>query len=381
MEKRCYSILSLDLREAMKIERLRSLLDAITPIPETDNYCAVILMIPARIYSHIKKIDFRDLFNYLNNPEFINSIYTHCFLVCDGSVCEIHNITKRALPFMKSIVRTVKDSGNTTFWVNTDPKDPSLAKKLAAHMFHNPVVSKDSPLGANLGREFLCMVRHGNRTIITDESQAEVDNVLHQHNLRNMHCSMVARLTENTISYLKELPKNSRNEIAGALRVGSSSKNRSAIIYDIVVDKSSVVEGEKEGVEVVNRGYNFHTHPVDAYVRNGYKYAWPSVHDYTGFLKAVKMSESLFHVVVGVEGVYIISVAQSSLNSITSVSKEKVSKLYRCDRKMVKTPQQYLSHINRIGIFHVDFLPWVKARKPFVVYFPKSEGKCVVPKA
>ena len=87
----------------------------------------------------------------------------------------------------------------------------------------------------------------------------------------------------------------------------SETKNNINVL-DINQDK--MIEGEEQGVPIVEALYNFHSHPKEAYITNKVNKAWPSAQDYIGFLLAVLEDNTILHIVVSIEGIYIISLSK-----------------------------------------------------------------------
>jgi len=115
------------------------------------------------------------------------------------------------------------------------------------------------------------------------------------------------------------------------------------ILYELLL---GIINGNNEHVKVLNDKYNFHTRPQDAYIRNGVNYAWPSNHDYVGFLKAVFYSNSVFHVVVTIEGIYIISISPEYASNINMIKSKHsyIEKEYNIPHDRFKTPEEYIIH-------------------------------------
>ena len=58
--------------------------------------------------------------------------------------------------------------------------------------------------------------------------------------------------------------------------------------------------------------YNFHSHPRNAYKKYNVKLGWPSGQDYIGFLLASIEDGTIFHMVITIEGIYIITLTKDS---------------------------------------------------------------------
>lgn len=379
--KQRYNTVLLKVTDIMNDTHLSKLHDKISPIPYHDKYDIVlVLAVPIQIYEILTyKNTEAEKKQFLNSDKFISSIYMYCYMVTDGIICEIRNACKKIAPFITSITKSIADK-NIVYWVSIPIKDQKLAKTFARHGFRNPIISAKTPLGEKIAK-CLTLTRYENDAFNNQiySIENDIDYVLQQYRLRKSQCNMLAKFTDHAISVLQHLPRHKNVEHAGEMKIGHSHNIDGNIIYDVDIVPHTVMKGDNEKIEVINKKYNFHTHPHEAYIRNGMKYAWPSVHDYIGFLDAATISGTIFHIVSTLEGVYIISVSEKYVNKLHKVEKSYIDKYYRCKKNSKKSPQMYIDHINKIGIFYVQYLSWSESQKPFMIYFPKSKSKgCMI---
>jgi hypothetical protein len=167
-----------------------------------------------------------------------------------------------------------------------------------------------------------------------------------------------------------------------------SSKFNYDIIFYIDIINESKIEGNSEYITLQNDKYNFHSHPIDAYIKYNVDFGWPSGQDYIGFLEAILSVKCIFHVVTTKEGVYIISLSQeyarnsnifkTKLREINNLKRE-ISKEYNISKKEFNSPFDYIEYVNKkLKIFYVTFLEWKNINSEFIVYFPKYNNNCIV---
>jgi hypothetical protein len=311
---------------------------------------------------------------FLDSNEF--SINNTSLLYCNGDLCEMHNITDSdMIPFITSSVNS-----NATFWVSVRSDDRDIINQLISQGFTSPFTCRISPFHTNVSDNTICMLKApGSLSSDFNMTINDVDHVTFQQQDRST-CNITAHFTPDTVEYLREIPMQNGTEIAGAMKISGNQRVGDKVIYDIEVNQNSIVKGENELVQVLNEKYNFHTHPRDAYIRNGVNHAWPSDHDYLGFLKAVFYSNSIFHVVATLEGVYIISIAPAYAGDIHKIKSQQdyIEQVYKIPHSSFKSPQEYIEHVNQLKIFTVVYFSWEDATSQFTVYYPKTNGGCSI---
>ena len=107
---------------------------------------------------------------------------------------------------------------------------------------------------------------------------------------------------------------------------------------------------------------------------------WPSSQDYLTFLLSTFFYGTVFHVVVALEGVYIVCLNNQQL-TLEQDLKDFIEDKYNIDQGRKKDNSTYLKRVNNIKykkhpIFIVQFLNWKSIEKPFSVYFKKDDGEC-----
>lgn len=212
-------------------------------------------------------------------------------------------------------------------------------------------------------------------------------------------CTMKCKFSKSAIRTLKNIPlkegfttanKTTQNEISGSIVIREiegisasaniSNTNVSNIVFTLDVGKQITI-GENESVDVIPTRYNYHSHPKQAYVKNSVKNAWPSLADYFGYLSLG--NRTIFHCVVCLEGIYIMSFGPYWVNRLNELDKKFITKNYDYDDIDNITPYQYVSKINKIvykkhPIFNVTFLCWDMASSIFSVSYMKTGLNCNV---
>jgi hypothetical protein len=343
----------------------------------TSDYICIILSIPYSDAAHIDSLSKQEKIHFINSQE-----YPYTLLVCRDNMCEIWslNIDENISNFILYLYKNINH--DIYFWTSVNMKNTLHLQSLINEGFHSPYMCNKSPLGHELKKGEICMYKQNNNNnihegIFIQDTQNNAQYIIEQFNIRNM-CWMTARFTPNTAKELKTMPINNKKEVAGALTICSTTKVIDRLIHNICLTDDEIVMGNDEDVIVENKRYNFHTHPKDAYVRNGFRYGWPSSHDYIGFLKAVIEVGCIFHVVVTLEGVYIISVAKEYVNQLKYMkdNEEYIEKIYNIRHPSFSNPKEYIHYVNNnLKFFLVTYLAWNDIAKDFIVYFPKTNNE------
>jgi len=197
-------------------------------------------------------------------------------------------------------------------------------------------------------------------------------------------CQLTATFSKDALTFLKNSTKDgftinkngkeTQKELSGELYVKGTTRIKGGIVYVIDVMKDSVRSGEEESVDVMPTRYNFHSHPMEAYVNNSVEKAWPSLTDYLGIIHLGK--NTIFHCVATLEGLYVVSFGQYWGSRIEEIDKTFVKNNFKINQRTPWTPLEYTQKMNGIlhkgnPIFEVKFFEWGKV-KPFKVHFSES---------
>jgi hypothetical protein len=395
--------LLIDFDNIVKPNKLALLESRVQPIPETMSSLGLVLAISQQQYKALEYIPKgKGRVDYINSPEFVKSITGHAYLIYDKKkrVCEIMGIEGAILA---QIIQNALSSipNDVTLWVGIVLEDQNLDVLIEDYIaagFHDPYICKASPLGFAFNGYGLCMFRQNDivdknvTNDVTNDVTNEVKYVLTQFIADQKGiCTLKARLSDQAIKYLQQVSKIgstinndgviTQKELAGKLLAG---KLDSDLTYSLDVDRSSVVSGDEEGVEIIGGLYNFHSHPQEAYSRHNVKLGWPSAQDYVGFLGSSIKHDTILHLVVSLEGFYVISLSEYWVKKKEKIDKNVVSFIlekYDYTYKPGKTSTLYARAVNGISydgfpLFLVQFIPWYEANASFVVPFHKNGVNC-----
>lgn len=228
-------------------------------------------------------------------------------------------------------------------------------------------------------------------------------------------CHAKAEFSTTSILFLQNILYNyhidkkgqiQQNEMAGLLTL---SYSKSFHNYIIDIDFSHIVNGNGDDVDYPNGFFNYHIHPVNAYIIHNTRKGWPSNSDYIVFLQNYiqppepNMPKTYFTCVSALEGMYIITFTKKTIedieNSTTSsinLIKEYTSRIKKqyniskrdssfktTDLHFTNKPMftSYVNTINSISnpIFKLFFCEWNSLSKfTFSFNFPKTNGECVL---
>lgn len=394
--------LLIDYNNIIKPNRLNLLVNKISPIPKFDNnHIGLILIVPNFQIDLLEKIPKGiGRVNYINTNTFVNNIEGHAWFIYNRrkKVCEIMGIYGSLTKYvLNSILSNIPN--DVTIWIGIPIENQNilqLVENYTVFGFKNPYMCKISPLGYIFNTFGLCLLKNNN---ITDPSNVnEVIYVLTQFlEQEEKNCQMTLKFSPKTLKHLQQmsnigstLNKNntiSQKEIAGSFKLNKVVEEDSVFILEI--NKKSLIYGGEEEVNVVNSLYNFHTHPVEAYKRNGVKLGWPSSQDYIGFLASAIINGTIFHTVITIEGIYILSINNHWINRIydNKFNKDSIKKFinkeYKIKREKGRDVNWYINKVNSISynkegfpIFHVQFFTWENASLTFTVSFKKKNTNC-----
>jgi hypothetical protein len=263
----------------------------------------------------------------------------------------------------KIFIETVLDTlmfnlpNETTIWLGIDLRNKYFSKVAYLYSsfgFKNPYISVKDPFGVNYEKYlpigFLGMSRKNDYidpdTVPTEKTVISIMYVLHQFlkynnlsmpdrpkvteiNISNpflaQECTISCFFNKSVAKWLQKLPLNAstvnndgsvtQKEIGGGFTIKEPiiTKNNE-IFWQIFFDKKKPKSNNNPiSAEWVPARYNFHTHPRETYEiyskKIGYPVliGYPSGTDYMLILDNILIGELVFHCVLALEGVYIIS--------------------------------------------------------------------------
>jgi hypothetical protein len=336
----------------------------------------------------------KDRVEYINNStDFVNYYYIYF-----NPKRKIIFLGSDILKYLEIILSSLFTGMDTTslLIVNIPLESKNFNDTVDAYIdfgFSFPHIETTTPMLSEIKPSLILSKRNIKEKDIDNSKKTLIKNklqyILSQYE-KNNGCELWSKLSDRALNFLKEashlgivIEKNgdkSQREISGELFVKGIDKDVNRFIYIIDIDKSSVESGEEENVNVKGTRYNFHSHPKEAYVRHSVHNAWPSVTDYMGYLHLG--SNTIFHCVATLEGLYIISFSKYWGERLKEVSKKFVDKNFEIDHKEPITPKQYVETVNNIlykgyPIYEVKYFPWKEAGQVFKVSFSRTGKTCL----
>ncbi len=397
----------------------------------------LILVVPAIVLAELQtRKSKEELISILNHRDFLDSILGHVLVAYDPTrkIVELYDVCvyKASGRGTGTIIMTnvldallVQFPNDALIWLGVilEPKMFEAPLKLYTRMgFSNPYITNRTPIGSVGNKEILALYRQ-NDYIDPDEINTEDARILIEYVIREYQshvinprtCNAYAYFKPATGRYLRSLAKAAstqdisgkitQKEVAGALNLNKVVRAGESLLYEIIADKKTISTGEGEAVDAVAARYTYHTHPRSAYITHNVRIAWPSAQDYVGFAHSVKNFGTVFHLVVSLEGIYVIKLTKEFLDldviaelpKAYGIIKEKYNLLYpsvtvtplgqeiSCQ---VAYPGQPCTGADYVGIvnqddfrirqdipriFDVSFLSWedVVRPVPFSFVFPR----------
>ena len=303
-------------------------------------------------------------------------------MILNNNFCEIiHNKDE----FISLIIDTIESNlpEVTEIMVSIPIKNKKSMYKYSEKYFGNPYIHTENNKHKNI-----CLVRHKNDS--NKKSTNDINYVLKQAN-KLYYCTISAKLSDKSIKYLKNMcddgftknknGKMSQKEMAGNMCL---KKINNELVHTIEINNDSIIYGEEFGVKIVDGIYNFHSHPRNAYKKYNVELGWPSAQDYIGFLLASIEDGTIFHLVISIEGIYIISLSKEWAIKKHSIDKkigEFIQKNYNFCYKQGNTIEWYLNKVNAIiyknnQLFTVQYLSWVDSHNIFTLPYTKIGDNC-----
>jgi hypothetical protein len=362
-------------RKVLINHNIKKLLDISGSVPKTKDDVGVIFLIPDIYLFNLEESS--DKLSYINSSEFTNRIKGCYFIFYNKTkkMCEIRDYVDSE--HLYSVINSITTymPKDITIWVGGIPIEKS--NHYITHGFDNPHIVDHSPLNHVFKDKGVAFSMGGRNKVSESSVRNKFVNAVRQSGIL---CNIYARFTPIAISYLRKLNETSEKEMAGSLIVSNVIKNGKKIIFELSPDSKSEKSGQDEEVDAVWSRYNFHTHPKKAYKNHGVVRGWPSSQDYVGFLQL--KNHTIFHTVVTLEGIYVISLSPDWKGSIENIDKDYILKNYDIDHKRKISFQKYVEIINKkryknVKLFVVKFLDWSNTTKEFIVYYAKTGDKCL----
>ena len=352
----------------------------LTEIPtKTTSKLFIVLIIPQHKIEKMFELNgYEDRVSFLNTEGFRRCIRGYTWLSVNDNLCEISKPTDKFDSFIvESIDTTLPKISKIT--INIPINNKEIIQRYCKCHFGNPRVNGD----------FITLTRDKH---IKKDFTNEIEYVF--QNIHRDYCTISAKLDEDTVKYLKNLcfdgmTKNrdgttSQKEMAGNMYIKHVDRR---LNHTVEVNKKSVITGKEFDIDIVEGLYNFHSHPKNAYKEYNVKLGWPSAQDYVGFLLAIREDNTVFHMVITLEGIYILSLSKDWSCNKDRLYNDEIIKIiktqYDISYENGNTIKEYLKKVNKIKyekkvLFNVQFLPWKNADKVFTLPYPKTKNNCII---
>jgi len=316
---------------------------------------------------------------------YINSTHDHFFVIYNKKkkICEICNIAdgynkKKLEDVVKSLIEL-----DSIIWAGPIPEN-----KVEMYIqvgFNIPYFTEKSPLGRTIEKGLSFIYENNKNKLDILSIKNKLKYILSQKD--SIDCVIYARFTKKAIKFLREIintdtlqGKFKDKELSGSLYVSKVKNMNGKIVFELTGDKQSLSVGSEEEVDAVWSRYNLHTHPQIAYNNHNVTNGWPSSQDFVGFLEL--NNSTIFHTVVTLEGVYIISLYPELIEDLTKINRKDILKIYHIDHIENITPEQFTERINEKTykgkkLFVVKYMHWDNMGKAFPAYYQKTDGNCL----
>jgi hypothetical protein len=360
------------------------------------SYFGIIVIVSPYYFEYINKLPKGPMrVDYMNSEEFVNNINGVYYIIynANNKICEIReNINNKT--HLKDVIKSTVTylPEDATIWVGIIT--PENSGVYIDEGFNDPYKCDRSPLGFKFNKTGIAFIRKNKISTNDSSSHYQLNNSSIKNKLKYLDiadkihplkCTICVRFTRETLEYLKKInqPTDSDRELSGSLVVSKviSTDSGKNIVFELSSNPDSVISGHEEEVDAVWSRYNFHTHPKKAYENHGVKNGWPSSQDFVGFLDL--KNNTIFHTVVTLEGVYIISLSVECDVNINKINRKYILKHYHINHLDNITPKEYIKQINNKKykgkqLFDVRYMDWGNANEIFHVFFEKTNGSCLV---
>lgn len=356
--------------------------------------------IPSKIFIYFKE----EKFLLLNTSKFIDNIYGCIIFLINGKSIETNIIFYNDYFTLKILINSFDEliRKNVLYFSldNLKEKNIKMLAKLGFNDFNviSPITKKK---GIFLIKNRENSFKDRNFNILWGKL------ILYQQLKNSQSCYFHVRISKKSKNILKEMVntggikinkngKLSQKEISGCFYIRDADcKERTDCkevpTFKFSLDETLIKYNKDEDAEIAPCKYNFHTHPFSAYINNDAKYAWPSCSDYKAFILSFYKYQTFFHILASLEGIYIISINESWINSKILLNNDTI-KYIEGNYDLIKerniyTPLEYIKLVNNYSykgknaIFQVFYLSYEKNRKnneKLKIFFYKKNGQCII---
>ena len=369
-------------------------------LPQTSFSIGIVFDIDDESFDYLESLQSgKPKIDYLDTDQFIKSIRSFSYIIYNKSskYCEIDLVEGNLLEETVEIALEYLPNDTMLFiFIPLDRISHRLISSLAQLGFGEPFISDGNPF--NLHRNTVTGIYLSKLNFLVDPKNISYDieyALQNFYDLDKNFCEVSFVFSEKTLKFFKKLSKIgsswngdkniTQKEIGGKLIPSSLDEN---FLVTLDIDISSLILGEEEGVKVVGSLFNFHSHPKEAYQRHEVELGWPSTQDYIAFLSTFSHYNTILHVVIAVEGIYIISLSDFWFEKNLKLTKSQMKDIikfiednYKLDKKQLSI-KQYVKNINALRykdkqLIEVNFVQFKDCGNPLKVKYYKRGKKCI----
>jgi hypothetical protein len=261
------------------------------------------------------------VFDYLAIYSVNNEIYGFLTLTQIEDVMEVYDVcvgfNSRNKGVGKTLMKTITTYSQTNrLWLYvlfTNPYFEAAVKLYVSSGFLEPYITSTTITGTKLPWMCLSLTYNSNldwwklpnskREKLVDSTYEKIRNIVFAYQQANLRmCETIVFIEKSLTDNLKNLLEKD-HEVAGAFYIDSYYQ-RVALLK---VDELSLIQGQKDNVDLPVGRIIFHTHPYICYTRGKCPIQWPSAMD----LGAVMFNRNLdiiINFVITSEGIYTVEV-------------------------------------------------------------------------
>ena len=377
----------IDFTKIIKHSGLTLLESKIKPFPTFNHTIGLILTIPSSIHDKLLEQPVgKNRIDFINSPLFVDSIIDFLYMQYEPSskVCELQFTNPNTVSsILDSLLYYIPNDFKILTYTSIQNKQ--IIEKLIMYSFRNPYIANKSQLDYNLQNDMLFMCK--------------INNIHNEYDATNDIAFTIARYKKGvdtvfqfkfdslTVKKLKKLSRFgsslnndgtiSQKEIVGCFNLKKIEKINDNFIHILQICDESFTFGTEEEVNNIKCRFSFHTHPFNLYDVYKFKLAWPSNADFIGYLSSVETG-TLFHIVVGNEGIYIISLTEEWIKKGDFTVSKELKKFIIQNFKFKKTKaditlESYIRKVNDVRfqnkqIFNIEFRHWDELQNPFLIH-------------
>lgn len=173
-------------------------------------------------------------------------------------------------------------------------------------------------------------------------------------------------------------------EFFGRLHIEPQSDGSLMLVYD----DRKIVTGTKDGIDGFEDKATYHTHPYPTYLEFDARYAWPSITDYKSIADTIVHGIGVFHIVVTVEGIYVVSLDENWYDKLPILKRmvdhsDKKYEMYikkldveypylkqnkKTETPHIKSPYDFCKYANKVKldtypVLNTQYIPWKETMK------------------